>query len=342
MIAILADDLPGQEEIARVHSALGPPEIADANTSRLDGAHTSLAELQSHTDSTPFFGERRLVIVRRMLGQYESKSGEGASGRKKEKPADREAVLRAWLESLPETTDLVFVEEQVPAADSRNALVRAVVAAGGVIRTSRQLAPEDVVGWVLKRAKLKGGSIAADAAELLADARGADLRALDSELEKLATYADGSEISAADVRALVADDRQESIFGLVDAIGRRDRRASVRTLHSMLDSGANVQYILTMIGRQIRLLLQVKDAATVGAGPDSVASALKMRPWQARNLLAQARMFSDQQLRRAVSLIVTADRDVKTGVCDGEVALDVLVATLAGGDEASPRASART
>jgi DNA polymerase III delta subunit len=333
VIAILVDDLPGQEEITRLRAALGPPEIAAANTSRMDGARVTLADLRANTDAMPFFGERRLVVVRRLVGQYEPRSGETAGGKTKERPAEREATLRDWLESLPTTTDLILLEEQVPTADSRNPLVRAIIAAGGAVRSSRPMSPDELVTWTLERAAAKGGSITPEAAGLLVDARGSDLRALDSELDKLLTYADGSEASVADVRALVSDDRQESVFVLVDSIGRRDRRASLRTLRGMLDSGANVQYLLTMIGRQVRLLLQVKAAAAVSPNNDAVASALKMRPWQTRNLLAQARLFSDAQLRRALALIVTTDRDIKTGLSTGEVALDLLVATLADADD---------
>jgi DNA polymerase III delta subunit len=84
-------------------------------------------------------------------------------------------------------------------------------------------------------------------------------------------------------------------------------------------------------------LLQVKAAAMDSPSNDAVAATLKMRPWQTRNLLAQARLFTDVQLRRALGAIVDTDRDVKTGVASGEVALDILVASLAGAEDAHDR-----
>ena len=336
MLAMLPDDFATQETVAKLRRALGSDELAAANTTRLDGARVSPADLVAATSALPFFGDRRLVIVRGLLARHEPKSAEAGGGRRKAPAPDREGFLQDWLSGLPPSTDLVFIEEQVPAAQSPNPLVRAIVAAGGTVRESRQLSAEEAMAWVQTRASQTGCTVSDEAAGMLVDAKGSDLRALDLELFKLATYADGAQITAVDVRQLVSDDHQESIFVLVDAIGRRDRRLALRTLHTLLATGSNELYLLTMIGRQIRLLLQVTAAMEESTSADAVAGALRMRPWQARNYMAQARLFSAAQLQHALGLVLSADRDIKTGVCSGEVALDLLVATLAGPQPESP------
>ncbi len=77
---------------------LGEPDMAEMNTSHLEGKSTSLNDLRSAALAMPFLTERRLVIMEDAIQPF--------SGRGKEK--DREAFL-VLLESLPPTTALVLV-----------------------------------------------------------------------------------------------------------------------------------------------------------------------------------------------------------------------------------------
>ena len=327
MIHVLPDDLLGDERLAEIARGCGDPELVALNTTRLDGQRLDLAELATAAGTLPFLAEKRLVVVRRLLAQLEGRPAEGGAGdRRRGARSDQVQALLKCLDDLPSTTELVFVEETT---SGRGPVHQAIVRLGGEILDSRPLRPEELREWAERRARAKGGLIQPEAAEALVTATGDDLRRLDGELDKLLTYADGDEVTAADVRLLVGEALDDNVFHLVDAIGLRDRRLALAKLRELLGSGAAVPYLLAMIARQVRLLIQVREALAVTSDSQTIASQIRIAPWQARNLVGQARRFALLDLERAHRRLLDADRAIKTGRLEGDAALDLLVAELA-------------
>ena len=92
-----------------------------------------------------------------------------------------------------------------------------------------------------------------------------------------------------DVRLLVPEARQANIFHMVDALGQGNGQRAMALLHHMLDDGAAPLYLLAMIVRQYRLLLQVKDLVGRGLRSAAIARELKQRDFVVDKLLRQAR-----------------------------------------------------
>ena len=85
-----------------------------------------------------------------------------------------------------------------------------------------------------------------------------------------------------------------------------------------------------MIIRQFRLLIQVKTLKERGASPRDVAKTLGLHPFPAGKLHSQATYFTVGQLDKVYRHLSETDIDIKTGRIDADVALDLLVAGLAG------------
>lgn len=331
MIHVLPDDFFGFERLAEIRATCGPADLLTLNTSELDGQRLTAEELESAAGSLPFLAEKRLVIVRRLLSTAEGKSAEApTAGRRQAARDERAEGIAAYLKLLPESTELVFLEQRVPAKGSANPVFKEIVRLKGEVLEVAAPRPADVIDWAIKRARKKGGKIRPDAAARLGVAVGDDLWRLDTEIDKLLTYTAGAEITAADVHALVPEARDDNIFHLVDAIGRRDRRQALALLHQLLDSGSAPQYILIMITRQARLLLQVREALAETSDPTTVAQRTRLSPWQVRNLTDQARRFTIADLESFYHQLLAADQAIKTGRVEGDLALDLLTAEAAG------------
>jgi len=335
MIYLLRDDFDGSEELARLKSQFGDPSARELNTTVLDGRSFNVDDLIQSCEVPPFLADRRLVIVRRLLARFQSKNdregkGQGASAKREQTPAKASLAeqLCAVLERVPEFTDLVFVEDAVITAG--NPVYKVIQKAGGkIVQRARPLKGQELAEWVRQRVRKKDGKIAAAAAEELAAYAGEDLRALDSDLEKLLVYAAGREVTVDDVRALVSDSREANIFAFVDAVGEGNTRMALKVLHDLLYDGAAPGYLLTMITRQYRMLVQVSDLGP-SSSPDDVASRLQMHRFVAQKVLQQARRFSMERLERAYRKLVATDLAMKTSALDPAAALDLLVMDLAG------------
>jgi DNA polymerase-3 subunit delta len=163
---------------------------------------------------------------------------------------------------------------------------------------------------------------------MLAALVGNDLRLLDQELEKLLLYAGQRQITTNDVRALVSRARQESIFDLVDCVGQRQTDRALQLLHLMLEDGAVPLYLLAMLARQIRILIQVKELGAQGLTQPEMARRLKLHPFVVEKGVVQARNFIMAQLEAAHQHVLETDWAIKTGEVEDLVALDMLVVAL--------------
>ncbi len=332
------DEFGCAEELNRFRGELagGEAGMADLNTTVLDGKGLTLGELRHVCDAMPFLADRRLVIVHGLLSRL-------ASGQRAKEPAAATAGaptfsdaflqdLVAYLPALPPTTRLVFVEDKVLPAS--HPILKLAEAEGKKKRAFSKLfnrpKERDLPGWILQRAEAKGGDISREATRVLVALVGDDLRLLDQEIDKLLLYADGRQVNTQDVQALVSRAREMSIFDLVDCVGRRQADRALRLLHHLLDDGAAPLYLLTMLARQVRILIQVKELRSQGLTQREIASRLKLHPYVVEKGWAQAQNFEMAQLEVAHQRLVETDWAIKTGQIEELLALDMLVVSLTG------------
>jgi DNA polymerase-3 subunit delta len=330
------DELGRAEALARFRAELvkAVGDMAEFNTTTLDGSKVTMGELRHACDSIPFMGDRRLVIVEGLLGRLaprrRTKGRENAEG---EEPAWKQAFVQElgdYLPAIPKTTRLVFMESKtLPASAPILKVAKAQEKAGkAYVKLFSVPKNGELPNWIRHRTRDKGGEINYQAVELLAAMVGPNLRLLDQEIEKLLLYADGEPIDVDDVRILVSRAREMSIFDLVDSVGRRQPDRALRLLHQMLDDEAAPLYVLSMLARQIRILIQVSELQDQGLGQAEVARRLKLHPFVAEKGLKQARNFDKTQLEAAHRRLVEADWSIKTGKLEDTLALDLLVVEL--------------
>jgi DNA polymerase-3 subunit delta len=85
-----------------------------------------------------------------------------------------------------------------------------------------------------------------------------------------------------------------------------------------------------MIVRQFRLLLQAREILEANGSPDDIARTLKQHPYVAQKIAGQAKHFDLPTLEDIYHQLLKIDVDGKTGGMDVGLALDVLIAQLAG------------
>lgn len=311
-----ADELARSEAIAALKAQV-PPDLADLNMSLLDGRRLKLDALIAACEAYPFIAERRLVIVNDLL--------------KHQKAGQERDQLRAYLERIPSTCDLVFAESED--FDKRNAIVtylkKLTDKGQAEVREFTPREGAELVRWVQERAAGLGVRIDANGAQRLVEYTGNDGRALSNELGKLASYTgQGGRITADTVDLLVQDNQEQNLFGFIDELSQRRRGPALHGLRRLLDDGQSATYILFMIARQVRILLSVKQLATERMRPDDIAARLGQRPFVVRKALDQARGFSDDELAALHDRVLAFDQATKTGRIEAETALDLLVVEL--------------
>ena len=332
------DEFTRSEEIAKLKQKLGDPTTVSLNTTVLDGRKVSLAALRQACDTLPFMAKRRLVIVEGLWSRFEPPEGGKAKEKQAKMAASDSALIQGLLEylpRLPETTGLVFVESR--SLQKGNPAFKAVPADDRKVAFVKEFNPPqeregDLARWVERRMKAKGGEILREAAQELAHNVGEDLRQLDQELDKLWAHANFQRpVNVADVRSLVSATQTDSVFALVDAIGLRQRDKAMRVLHELLEAGAAPPYLLSMIERQFRILLQVKDMQTRGVAASGMQKTLGIgHSFIIEKSLRQAQNFTMTALESIYARLADVEQKIKTGEIEDLLALDLLVVELCG------------
>jgi DNA polymerase-3 subunit delta len=300
----------------------------DHNLSEL-GPDTTIGTLRMSADVVPFLAERRMVLVRGLLGRL---AGRGTGARRSarsrktaESAPDEFQALLDYLPDVPQTTSLVFVEDGKLNADP---IERAIPRGRAALREYPRVL--DVPAWVRNRARLIGVDVDESAVRELASLGGGDLRRLDSELRKLADFAAGRTVTRGDVREMVVG-RDVAIWTLLDGLAERRAEKALAALHALYNQGEPPEALLgrdiaphyrrLMVARELSLASREErarvDVAALGLNPATLGR------WS-----DQAAGFDRVELEHALEVLLELDRHIKLGETEPEPALEVAVVRL--------------
>ena len=303
-----------EEALRTLLHDLLPAHERDFNLDVVDATETPIQEIIGRCETLPFFGTRRVVVLRR---------GEAL------RPQDQDA-LADYLDRRPPASTLILLAEKL---DRRRRLFTVLQRAARVI-PCRRLDPQELPRWVRARAEAAGKTIAPDAAEVLVVLVGGALRDLGTEIDKLVSYVGGRRaITEGDVREVASHMAESTVFELMDAVGLRQTEKALRLLQVVLAEEPPVK-VLFMLGDQIRMLLRTKalqDRNPIPSRrppPDAIRDALGTRAFLYDRYRAQVAAFGRMDVARILGLLVETDTEIKTGMKPPRLALETLIVGL--------------
>ncbi len=197
----------------------------------------------------------------------------------------------------------------------------------------------EATAWTKKEAEKRGGKITYQAAQLLTSLVGSDLWQINNEIDKLLSYklsrepklTKGGEIisiEVEDVEMLVRGSFDENIFALTDAISNRNKVIATKLFEEQIEAGLADAYLINMIVRQFRILLQIRQALDSGMSSRKMISTLKLHPFIVQKGINQVRRFNLDSLKSILSKLVEIDFKMKTGRADAKTMLNLLIAKI--------------
>lgn len=276
--------------------------------SEIDGSTAAFADLKNALTASSLFVKKRMIVVNNPLANKNKKVGE-----------ELELFLRS--RDNDEDENVIIIRDEVSGEKlSRNKLF-AFLAKQKYVQNFTPLSNTAVAAWVRSEVERRGGKIRPQAALMLSGYFQSDLWQLNNEVEKLVNYKKGqhgllsqaAEIETADIEAMCRGNSDENIFALTDAIGAKNRTLMLRNLEKEFDLGANDSYILHMIVRQIKNLIQVKDAMEQDMSIRKMESTLGLHPYVVKKTISQAGGFTLRGLIDIFNKLVLVDEAIKTG-----------------------------
>ena len=277
----------------------------DMNFNAFEGKDINPKEIIDLAETLPFFADRRVILIENS-GFFKNSCEE----------------LAEYLTQVAPATYFLFVEEEV---DKRSKMYKAAQKEGRIVEFSAQ-SEELLTRWILSRLKKEGKNITAPVMQLFLGKTGTDMGNIDRELEKLLCYTLGKDvIEAEDVEAIVTEQTTNKIFEMVNAIAEHDRKKALDLYYDLLTLKEPPMRILYLITRQFQILLNIRDMMGKGLDQGTMAKKAGIPAFAVRRNVVQARGFTMEQIRQALSEGVELEEAVKTGRMDDQMAVELFL-----------------
>ena len=263
------------------------------NYAYYEGKGISVNEVIDLAETLPFFAERRLIMMED-TGLFKSSGAE----------------LADYVKELPETTYMVFVESEI---DKRGKLYKAVQSKGCIVELVKQDG-DTLFRWVAGQIKREGKMTNDHVIQYFLGKVGDDMENIQKELEKLFCYTlEKESISKEDVDEICTEQITNRVFDMVNAVADKEQRKALDYYYDLLALKEPPLRILFLLGRQFKLLMEVKSMEMQGIGRKEMAEKVGLSPYVVGKYQTQARAFKLGTLRKIVEDCVSTEEQIKTG-----------------------------
>ncbi|MDX1982749.1 MAG: DNA polymerase III subunit delta [Bryobacteraceae bacterium] len=303
-----------------------PEDQREEGFSRYDLDETSFRDVLDNAASFSLFASVRLLWV---------SNAEMVLPRGNTAPDEKDATaLAAYVSNPTPDTTIVFDAQRFTFDNEDKARLdrlRKFYAPIANVVEFQPYTPEEARKLAGDLASKAGLKIAPPLLEMLVDTLGSDASRIATELDKLAAFTGGREVTEADVVALAPDARSTTIFALVGALGRGDRAASLDLLQTLVRDGEYLPLALTFLSAQFRSALVAKEEGL--RTPQQIQGhfsklGVAMWPSRAQQVAQTLGAFSKSSLETALIRIYEADKAFRDRSPDDRLVMESLVLAL--------------
>ena len=261
-------------------------KLKDFNLKTFYAENTSALQIKEAVKTIPVASEKKLVVLK------------DASYFK------RIDQLQSLIEKPVSSCVLVFVGNKI---NQQRKFFKTLSQTGAIVKCSA-LRDHQLSLWIQKMTSSFQKSI--DDSDFLLQRVGPSMLDLHNEIMKLVQYiGKRPSITIQDIKNVVPKNYMESVFDLVNALGSPK---SLLLLKSLFYQGQNEMLILTMLSRQIRILILIKEAQSEELSPTQICRRTGVSFYFLNQYIQQSRSWSLVQLCRFHKLLLETDRLLKS------------------------------
>lgn len=275
----------------------------EMNYSGFQGSNIDLMEVKEIADTLPFFQDYRIIILE------DTKLFKSAND------------FSDYLEKMPNTTIIVFVEKEV---DKRNKLYK-YVKKSGIVAEMNAMSVQDTKKFMVMKLRNNQRVIRESTADYFLEQVDNALVNIENELDKLIAYTHGKEeITREDVDAICSVQVTGQIFRMLDAVASGKKREAMQLYHDLLELKESPMSILYLLTRHFNILLQIK-AAPSGISKQELAKRIGVPPFAVGKYQAQCKNFSGASMKKMLTMCVDTEYDFKRGKILDQIGVELLL-----------------
>lgn len=292
----------------------GPAE--DFNYHRFNQENLTVDALQDAVEAIPMMAEYSMVQIDD-VDPYKFKQEE------------RDKLIPI-LDDIPDFCHVFFVFDTVEyKPDKRLKKLHGVLSEHAEVVAFEKQSERELATWIAKHLARSGKTISFDLCRYLILRTGGIMTTLLSEIEKIAAYAQGEEVTKADVDAVVEPVLEAVVFDMTDAVAKGRYEQAMETLQTLFQMQEEPIPLLGAIGTQMRRIWYAKQLQSAGKGADSLMKLCGMASYPAQKTMEFARHMSDDFCKKALKICMVTDYRMKTSYDSPKRLLELLILQLA-------------
>ncbi len=307
--------------LEQLRSAILTDGFEEFNYRRFDGKSLTIDELSYAVDSLPVFAERTFIEVHDFdifKCTEEDKN-----------------TLISIFSDIPDYVCLVLVYNTIEYKPDGRIKLNAELKKLFSIVEFRIQEQSRIIKWIKVHFQRLGKEINDKDAEYLTFVTGGLMTTLSGEIEKVAAYSRGNDITRADIDAVVTPVLDAVIYKLTDSITARDFDQSAKILDDLFRMREVPHKIIYSISLKLRQLLAAKLCLADKLGVKDLMRIANIKyEFQARNLLGSARGVSLEWCRNALRRCSDTALQLNSSRASGEELLTELIVSIASDLEA--------
>lgn len=275
------------------------------NFNRLEGEGYDVKSLIDLAQTMPFLAEHRCILVMES-GFFNSSNDE----------------LAAYLEAVPETAVLIFVEKTVRKSTRP---FKAMMKYGCACEFSK---PDErtLMQWIGGRLAKEKKTMSPEAWREFFLRSGENMENMEREYEKLVTYCLNKErIELDDVRTITTRPLNNRVFDLIDAMARRDSRRLFDCYADMIAAKEPPLRILSLIERQFIQMLAVRQMSSDHLSDQAIGQKMAVSPYIVGKIRRNSGAYSQEQIRQLLSDASDMEERIKTGRITDRMGVELLM-----------------
>jgi len=287
----------------------------------LDGKEVEFKDILDACETLPFMSQKKIVVIKDINEVMGNKG------------VDFDKKLSDYITKLDDYLIFIIIDKSNNMGQSTN-IYKTVKKLGGIVEFEK-LKGRDLSLWVEKKFKEFKKAISYDniiyflqSSSYNAYNSPKTLYDLENEILKIVNFTDNKEITREDIDLVLSRTLDTNIFNLLSYINKKDTDAALRTFNELYISNEPIQLILSMVARQIRLMLSYKLFKERGDTEGSIQKKMQIKDYEFKRISQEASNFSKEYLIQALELILKFDIKQKTSSHDEKLAFEMLIVQL--------------
>ncbi|MEI7452231.1 MAG: DNA polymerase III subunit delta [Candidatus Falkowbacteria bacterium] len=301
----------------------------------IDGASADLAGISAIINTGSLFVKKRLTLIENLFGNKKDILPGFLDFIQKNKLAEGEDILIIYESKIKSGKKNQIVKigaERENALTIKEKKLFTYLSAQKYGQEFKSFSDSETIAWIKKEVDDRGGLISPANAALIFNLAGNDLWQLNNDISKLVNYKKSGttkiEISSADIKELVNANLVENIFSLTDALSAKNKSQVLKIFEEQLSLDVSPEYILAMVLRHFKTLLQLKDCLEEKLSPSQISVKVKMNPYIFTKSLSQANGFTLSTLKKISNDLIELDFLNKSGQMDLKTGLSLFFAKI--------------